>query len=1104
MKNKKLLLIGACLWAPLSYANPLSILSPQASGNVDSYFPLERAFDAPPQWVDSMPQSTTSAADAPAYANRLGYIDFGPDFHHYRIVQTWTQYRSWSGGDHYGYSEMWWDNDRASYNDGIAETRLAFNSAKAMPHQGAELWQADMVLDNEQAITPPARYLMIRAASNITSRAKEYALVGWMDNSSTPPPDIGAKTPLLTLPHKNAFDHSQLTLVDEIDFSKPVTHEFKESAPNVSKLETLLGKQCRSMDNSGNDGKYFAYKLAAGNKLQAGKGYVLVVDYPEDKARSIIVSNHGAEMNRGFHTGNTTGDALNAPYERPTAESIHYGLSQQTRSFEQLFHLHDRTPELGSKPKTSGVRTLLPKDGFWLAIGQFSEPNAPQSAGAAVCRIALYEAPNLSQYTQPLTLPPEGLPQRQLFFREEMADGVISAQDSSLRGVDDAVDWYEYRAKLMKFLGLNTYSQDLLEFGHNQGWDSGPYTDKDESWFVLSQYPHRWENLLARLMTKNYGFNLLPYYEYAGSDGNNGLGKQKVSEPLGCDDCNYTKAGWSEQNNIDVSDPRAIEDAKRLIDATLIDQYRGMRPIPKDVGSSRGLDNGWQLGWGYIDFGEQWQNITIRQGWTRSRLWHGGASSPYLNVHWYNGDLAKFNPAQIDNATIEPTINFITQRQSNTSYAWSQDFAVDENHAITPKGRYLMLEADPNFVDIYELLLLGSAQADPQSLDVLTVTGGAVSATGSKHDMALAFDNQPEFNDSPGLNASGIWLRPRLSAMPFGFGDPTRTRFAQENSLSEVPTKAQLQANSQLLAQYYVWWQAKRKVFLNQLRDHIQTKIGPEAVVLFTADANECGAKHPSDPTRIVSDELSDWTNTSFIATPSDVALEKNLHLEAQTLPASTWGGYEYHHAIPRPDVNNYQNNQGVLMTYSFNDLFTVSKPDSLAAFNSQSGLAAIRHFCLNEDAMSASDNPHLLGYFVTDMEPAGPYITLPEARALANGDPFYFGYLSSTTFNRSFPGYVRDFNANYLALPALTSSRNDALADKDNIAIRTIETPEHGTWLAVMNIGLEEVLNTNITLPHSGTVTHAVTGQPMTLVNGKVQLTLAPGQLVSIRISGQ
>ena len=223
--------------------------------------------------------------------------------------------------------------------------------------------------------------------------------------------------------------------------------------------------------------------------------------------------------------------------------------------------------------------------------------------------------------------------------------------------------------------------------------------------------------------------------------------------------------------------------------------------------------------------------------------------------------------------------------------------------------------------------------------------------------------------------------------------------------------------------------------------------------------------------------------------------------------------------------MDNYQDSDGVLMTYAFNDLYTVSSPQEFAAFNStESGTAAIRHFCLNENVMATEaelgQNIGMLGYFVADVELAGPYITLPEATAVANGDPYYFGYLSSNTFNRGFPGYVRQFNTNYLALPALTSVRQDDLiVDKEgltnkNLVVRTI-TPtgpdaEHGIWLAVINIGLEEVYGAEVTLPTGNSTDLVLDGVSLvdeSLPDGelndlrKLVVNLYPGQLKTYRI---
>ena len=1099
-----LLPLALGVFSQSSQANALTVISPTATGNIDSYFPLEKAFDAQPTWDDQNATlvSTGTGSDAPSYAGRFGYIDFGPDFRHWRIIQTWTQYRSWSGGDHHGFEQIWWDNDKDSYFDGIAENRIKFNSTQGLAHQSNEHWQSDTSLDANQAIIPKGRYLILKSKANITSRAKEFAMVGWFDDYAPPAPDLDVQTPTLTLTPPTTFDYQQLKLVDEVTFNSQSTeHAFKESALGVSKVESLLGQSCRTLPNTGDEGKYFAYQLGKNANLAADKAYVLVIDYPEDIARSTVISNHGAEINRGFHTGNTVGDALYAPYERPTAESLHYGLSQQVRSWEQLFHLHQRFPSIGEKTKTTGARTQQPKDGFWVAVSQFGEKNGPLNQGAAVCRIALYEAPSLEQYTQPLSLPPGDLPQRHLFFREEMADGVVTANDAAQRAVDDPVDWFENKARLMKFLGMNTYSQDLLEFGHNQGWDVGPFSEENEDWYVVSQYPHRWEKILNRLMQKDYQFNLMPYYEYAGSDGKQGLGTEKVSQPLTRDDGKYTRASWSEKANIDVSDPRAVADAFRLLDATLVSQFKGQRPVPKDIGTSRGVGDEWREGWGYIDLGADFQDWKIKQGWSRSRKYHGGPATPYTQVAWYNTNPSTLKSNELVLDQLEPTINFITQTQSNKSYAWSQDFNLSNVQAITPKSRYLVFKSAIGFTDIYEALLMGSHKDTPNQLQQMQVTGGKID---SNHDMSLLFDNRTEFNQAQPMDVAGIWMRTRVSALPQGFGPATLVRFAASLGRTDVITKDMMLASKPLLDSYYAWWQLKRRAFLNQLRDYVRQNVNPKAVVLFTPDSSECGATHPTENARVATDQVSDWNNVASATPvlPYEQAMSSKLHEQALLLPYSTWGGWEYHHSAPRADVQNNSDSEGVMMTYSFNNLFSVSDAQSLAKFNTPSGTAAIRHFCLNEDAMKGNDGNPLLGYFVTDMELAGPYITLPEARALANGNPYYFGYLSSNSFNRGFAGYVRQFNANYLALPALPSVKRDDLTEELNLAVRTITTTEHGTFMAIINTGLAEIKGGKVDLPMGDSAVSAVTFDTMKVVDKQLILDLHPGQLVTVRLS--
>ncbi|MBC8135917.1 MAG: hypothetical protein H8F28_08545, partial [Fibrella sp.] len=92
----------------------------------------------------------------------------------------------------------------------------------------------------------------------------------------------------------------KLRLVDEIVCGAAVdaAHEFSEMPAGVSKIETILGAPARVLPNTG-EAKYFAYRIGKNKNLKAGAAYVLAVEFPEDKARSLFIVNRGAEMVRG-------------------------------------------------------------------------------------------------------------------------------------------------------------------------------------------------------------------------------------------------------------------------------------------------------------------------------------------------------------------------------------------------------------------------------------------------------------------------------------------------------------------------------------------------------------------------------------------------------------------------------------------------------------------------------------------------------------------------------------------------------------------------------------------------------------------------------------
>ncbi|MHC4250104.1 MAG: hypothetical protein ACYS9X_13330, partial [Planctomycetota bacterium] len=469
--------------------------------------------------------------------------------------------------------------------------------------------------------------------------------------------------------------------------------------------------------------------------------------------------------------------------------------------------------------------------------------------------------------------------------------------------------------------GMNTYCKDLLEFGHNQGWDSA--AGGGNSWVNQSATPRRWREILG--VARRYGFDVLPYYEYAGSVGQKSLGIQKRAKTLGGGPA-FTHISWSEKANADVTDPDTLADAKKVLDATIC-------------------------------------------------------------------------------------------RHRNSA----------------------------KFV--------------------------------------------------------GAWFRTRPSHIPIGFGDRALALFAKEANGGRAVTRDALRRDRALLDRYYAWWFLKRKAFLVALRDHLRERVGPGAVVMFTADTSEPGRSAALGA--VVTDDLAAWNalegrpgHEKLKVRPFEELVRGDPHLAALTSPVPTWGKWEWQHSCPQADPANYSGEDGVLMTYTFNRAYTVASEKAFGAFRTRSGLAVVRHYCLNENEMEKK-----VGYFVADVERAGPYCMMAEARAVARGDPRYIGYLASNSFSRGFPEHARAFNAAFLALPALPSEvLEDASADPE-VVVRAIPTERHGTYVAVVNTGLRVKTGVRVTLPRGARVTDAVTGLRLRRRGWTVRFDMGPCELRALRV---
>jgi hypothetical protein len=196
-----------------------------------------------------------------------------------------------------------------------------------------------------------------------------------------------------------------------------------------------------------------------------------------------------------------------------------------------------------------------------------------------------------------------------------------------------------------------------------------------------------------------------------------------------------------------------------------------------------------------------------------------------------------------------------------------------------------------------------------------------------------------------------------------------------------------------------------------------------------------------------------------------------------------------------------YQATPGVLLTHGFNRAYTVASPLTFDAFRGPSGLAAIRHYTLNENMAFDRDDKEKLGYFVADVERTGPACMMAEVLAVANGDPTMLGYLMGGNFGRGFPHYVREFNANFLALPALPSERLPKACDDPEVVVRAIRTPANGTYLAIVNTASRAKERVLIRLPANGNVTEAVSGRECVTQDGGVRLDLHAFELRTLRV---
>ena len=365
----------------------------------------------------------------------------------------------------------------------------------------------------------------------------------------------------------------EVKVLDTVDCTK-TDHDFVELPSGVSKVGKVLGRACRFIPvQDGDEASMFSYRLGKGRKLKPNGSYVVVMDYPDDVPRNYLIVNRATDSHRCFSTGRCLGDAYRPEHVDNHPEMISVPQSGKWEQWICYTSLQDWTADYRESQvsKDNPVRHR-PEDGFDFVVAQYARNHDPISKGIAVSKILLCEIPDEAKCYLKVVYPPAPLPQRHLFWREEMSDTAPLQGGKDRRRCADQVDWFRHKCRQMKMLGLNTFQKDLLEFGHVQHWDPNAIRP-NWAWSSDAESNSLWARTID-MVTKEFGFSILPYYEWYGNmgaefGGKKSYGYRKPCEPLSGEK-SFTHIYWTENANLDVTDPEALEETKNLLRGSIL------------------------------------------------------------------------------------------------------------------------------------------------------------------------------------------------------------------------------------------------------------------------------------------------------------------------------------------------------------------------------------------------------------------------------------------------------------------------------------------------------------------------------------------------------
>ena len=358
-------------------------------------------------------------------------------------------------------------------------------------------------------------------------------------------------------------------------------------------------------------------------------------------------------------------------------------------------------------------------------------------------------------------------------------------------------------------------------------------------------------------------------------------------------------------------------------------------------------------------------------------------------------------------------------------------------------------------------------------------------------------------------NFLGAWIRTR-GGMPVGFSDKTIALFNSDTDRNV--TRAQIwnngaYADTQLYKAYREWWYGKRRNLLAAVQSHLESGGLPGAKLFYHSTAGEDGIQVGQGVIESVeSDTLyrgQTWRQMTGKNGTTSLSEMASKYKDGLARDGSNWGDVEACHATPHADPANYAALANVALSYPFNCIHTVASSDPAQNFRNASGdLLMARHYSLDEfcaNDYNLESGQSIVGYYTSDMDHAGRAVMCAEVMAMAVNDPTILGYLFGSNLDRLDAPYVREFNLNFLSLPATTSTVLLGGTCSDPVTIRRWTTSAGNYW-AVINTTARSVVSGSWNLQTSKTrVWRTVDWREEAVSGGKATFALEPYQMVCL-----